>query len=57
MPDVNGAQQRFMEMSLHNPGAMSKPAPRSVATEFLAADRAAGKHFPAKKRGKGMVKP
>ena len=36
-----------MAMSLHNPGAMKKPAPPSVAREFLAADKAAGKHFAA----------
>lgn len=47
MPSTSGAQHRLMEMVAHGGKPSSgKGPPVSVAKEFVAADKAAGKSFP-----------
>ena len=43
MPSVSGPQHRAMEAAKH--GNSTLGIPRSVGADFVAADKAAGKHF------------
>jgi len=47
-----------MQAVKHNPAFAKKVGiPQSVGQEFVSADKAEGKKFPAAKPGKGMVPP
>lgn len=48
MPSVSGRQHRYMELMAHDADkAKAAGMPQKVAKDFVAADKAAGKHFPA----------
>lgn len=50
MPSTSGPQHRFFEWIDHTPGAAAKAGvKKSVAHDFVQADKAAGKHFKAGK--------
>lgn len=49
MPSKSDKQHRFMEMIAHNPEkAKQLGVPQKVGKDFVAADKASGKHFKGK---------
>ena len=55
MPSKSAAQHRYFEMIAHDPTkAKAAGVPQSVGQEFVAADKAENKKFPA---ARGMIKP
>jgi len=55
MPSESGPQHRYMEMIAHGGKPRSGHHPSvAVAKEFVAADKAAGKHFSGAKKRHGL---